>query len=134
MSNRAMMICCLGMAAMLAGCGPSELPFTDNSKDADAFGRSIKVLVLHTAEELKTSKQPADALRAIVQSLSELDACPTGEYLPIYQEMHKLTSDLLSQCETGKQPADFQSKLAAIAEKAKGLPGIVRVEKEDSKD
>ncbi|MEQ1829679.1 MAG: hypothetical protein ABL921_27195 [Pirellula sp.] len=125
--------CVLLLVIAFVGCGPKELPFTDHSKDADAFGRSIKILVLSTADELKTSKQPTDALRTIVQSLSELDACPTGEYLPTYKELHKLSSELLAQCEKSK-PSDYLAKLSAIAEKAKTLPGVVRVEKESSTD
>ena len=106
------------------GCGPRELPFTDNSKDSVAFALSMKTLVLNTTENLKTSKEPADTLGGVVLSLSELGVCPTGEYLKTYQEIHSLASALKAECEKGK-PAGFDAKVKAIAELAKTLPGNV---------
>ena len=117
----------------MIGCGPSELPFTDNSKDSEAFAKDIKELVLTAADRLKNSSQPADSIRQVVLSLSDLKKCPTGSYLPIYEELHKLTSDLLQEAENGK-PKDLKGKLAKIAEVANKLPGAVKVEKELSKD
>jgi hypothetical protein len=120
-------------AVGFVGCGPSELPFTDDSKDTTAFAKSVKSVILNVAEESKTSKQPADSLRAVVQTLSELDACPTGEHLKTYKEVFEIASDLLARVEKGK-PSDFQSKIDSMVKLANSLPGDVKVEKETSKD
>ena len=111
------------------GCGPQELPFTDNSKDSVAFALSMKGLVLNTTENIKSIKEPTDALRGIVEALSELDVCPTGEHLKTYQELHSLAKALMNECEKGK-PAGFDTKIEEIAEVAKKLPGDPKIEKE----
>jgi hypothetical protein len=127
-------IACLGLvSAVLLGCGATELPYTDNSRDSAAFAKSVKEVVLSAAEELKTAKQPADAVRTIVEMLSELDVCPTGDHLKSYQEMHAIASDLLAKCEKGR-PADMQNLLTQIAQLASALPGDVVVVKESGKE
>ena len=42
----------LGLFCSAIGCGPGELPFTDNSKDSVAFALSMKGLVLNTTENI----------------------------------------------------------------------------------
>ena len=103
-------LCGLLLAALMLGCGAGELPYTDNSKDSSRFALDIKRMILSSAEDIKKSPQPADAIRVIVQSLSELDACPTGEHLKTFQDLHKLSADLLAKSENGK-PADLPAKL-----------------------
>jgi hypothetical protein len=126
-------ICGLLLAATIIGCGPGELPYTDNSKDSARFALDMKRMILGSAEDIKKSPQPADAIRVIVQSLSELDACPTGEHLKTYQELHALSSELLQRSENGK-PADLPAKLKEIIELANTLPGEVTIEKERGND
>ena len=115
------------------GCGPRELPYTDNSKDSVAFALSMKGLVLNTTENIKTIKEPADALRGIVAALSELDVCPTGEHLKTYQEIHTLAKALMTDCEKGK-PAGFDGRIKEIADLANKLPGNPKIEKEKTRD
>jgi hypothetical protein len=69
----------------------------------------------------------------VVQSLSELDACPTGNHLKTFQEIFKLSSELLKQAENGK-PADLPGKVKAIVDLANSLPGEVKIEKERGND
>ena len=126
-------ICGLLFAASLIGCGAGELPYTDNSKDSASFALDMKRMILGSAEDIKKSPQPADAIRVIVQSLSELDACPTGNYLKTYQQLHALSSELLQQSEKGK-PADLPAKLKEIVDLANTLPGEVKIEKERGND
>ncbi len=125
------LLLCSALLCSAIGCGPRELPFTDNSKDSVAFALSMKGLVLNTTENIKTVREPSDALRGIVSALSELDVCPTGEHLKTYQEIHSLASALMKECEKGK-PAGFDGKIKAIAELAKTLPGDPKIEKEKS--
>ena len=127
------MLLLVTVVGAIAGCGPAELPYTDNSKDSLSFAKDMKQMVLNTIEQVRNSPQPADSIRVIVQSLSELDACPTGDHLKTFEELHKMSSDLLSQCENGK-PSDFQSKINAIAEVAKTLPGEVSIDKNARSD
>ena len=126
-------ICGLFLAATLIGCGPGELPYTDNSKDSAKFALDIKRIILSSAEDIKKAPQPADAIRVIVQSRSELDACPTGEHLKTYQQLHSLSSELLQKSENGK-PADLPAKLKEIIDLANTLPGEVTIEKERGND
>jgi len=93
----------------------------------------MKGLVLNTTENIKTIKEPADALRGIVVALSELDVCPTGEHLKTYQEIHTLAKALMIDCEKGK-PAGFDGRIKEITEVANKLPGDPKIEKEASKD
>lgn len=113
------------------GCGPSELPFEDNSKDSAAFALDIKTLVLNTAENIKKSREPRDSLGGIVSALSALDVVPVGEHLKTYKEMHSLASALQAECEKGK-PTGFDAKIKAIADLAKTLPGDAKIEKSSS--
>lgn len=117
----------------LVGCGGGERPFTDNSKDSAAFAKDVKQVILNAAEELKTSKQPGDTVRAIVQTLSDLDQCPTGEHLQTYKDMHAIASDLLTKSENGR-PSDMNAKLAEITKLANTLPGEVTIVKETGTD
>lgn len=87
---------------MLAGCGGAAVPFKDDSKDTAAFALSVKQVVLNAAEELKASKQPADTLGIFCRTLSELEACPTGEHLSTYQQIHTIAADLLAKSENGR--------------------------------
>lgn len=121
------------IAIALVGCGPSELPYTDNSKDSAAFARDIKQIILNSAEDIVRSPQPADTIRVIVQSLSELDACPTGDNLKTYEQLHKLAADLLQQSEKGKS-ADLAGKVNEIVDLANTLPGEVTIVKEKGRD
>lgn len=119
--------------AMLIGCGSSELPFTDNSRDSLAFSKSIKELVLNTVERTKKSARPADAIRGIVLAVSELDACPVGDHMEIYKRLHSAAAALLAECEKGK-PSNLEAKLEELAKIAEGLPGDLKVEKEKAKE
>lgn len=123
----------LMLTVVLIGCGAGELPYTDNSKDSSRFALDIKQMILSSAEDIKKSPQPADSIRVIVQSLSELDACPTGDHLKTFQELHKLSSDLLAKSENGK-PSDLPAKMKEIVDLANTLPGEVKIEKEVGKD
>lgn len=127
-------LCLSGMMLLvgITGCGEAEMPYKDSSKDSAAFALDIKQLILNSAEDIKKSPKP-DTIRAIVQSLSELDACPTGDHLKTYQELFKLTSELLNQAESGK-PADLPAKVQEIVDLANTLPGDVKVEKEVGND
>ncbi len=125
--------CGLLLSVALIGCGASELPYTDNSKDSASFALDIKRIILSSAEDIKKSPQPADTIRVIVQSLSELDACPTGDHLKTFQELHTLSSALLAKSENGK-PADLTAKLKEIVDLANTLPGDVKIEKEIGND
>ena len=129
----AFFICLAFLMLSTLGCGPRELPFTDNSKDSVAFALSMKGLVLNTTENIKSVKEPADALREIVAALSELDVCPTGEHLKTYQEIHTLAKALMNDCEKGK-PAGFDGRIKEIADVAKKLPGDPKIEKEKTRD
>ncbi|HUP78044.1 MAG TPA: hypothetical protein VM260_05720 [Pirellula sp.] len=121
----------LGLGLLLLstqGCGPSELPFTDNSKDSAAFALDMKTLVLNTTTHLKNSKDQAATLNGVVSALSALNASPTGEHLKTYQEIHSLASALMAECEKG-QPTGLDAKLKAIADLAEKLPGDAKIEK-----
>ncbi len=119
------------IACTIVGCGHSELPFTDNSKDSAAFALSTKTLILNVAENVKKSREPGDVLGGIVSTLSALDVCPVGEHLKTYQEIHSLATALVAECQKGK-PAGFDGKIKAIVDLAKSLPGEAKVEKEKS--
>ncbi len=125
---------CAGfLAVMLAGCGGASVPFKDDSKDTAAFALSVKQVVLNAVEELKTSKQPADTLRSIMQTVSELEACPTGEHLSTYQQIHTIAADLLAKSENGRS-SDLTAKLTEMSKLANTLPGEVTVVKETDPD
>ncbi len=126
----------LGLGLLLCsttGCGPRELPFTDNSKDSVAFALDMKTLALNTTTHLKNSKDQAAALSGLVSALSALDSSLTGPHLETYKEIHSLASALMAECEKGK-PAGLDAKVKAIADLANKLPGEAIIEKARNPD
>ncbi len=115
------------------GCGPRELPFTDNSKDSAAFALDIKTLALNTTAHIKSSKDPSAALGGLVSALSALDTSPAGTHLATLKEIHSLSSALMAEYEKGK-PANLDAKVKAIADVASKLPGEVIIEKARNAD
>jgi hypothetical protein len=112
----------------VAGCGGGESPhpFTDHTQDAEAYAKEVKTLTVRMAEATKTSPEPADNLRALVEQLENPNA-PQGNYQATYTEILNVAKPLLQECEQAPngKPKGLNQKLDQLAKAAEKLPGEV---------
>jgi hypothetical protein len=112
---------------LISGCGTggSSVPYTDHSRDAEAFALTIKQMVFDIVEDAKNSKEPAESLEAIVDSFEgKLNRLPVGDYRDTYEELLTVASSLYSECEAaGGRPPNLVSQLDELWAVADKLPG-----------
>lgn len=126
--RRLMLYFPLVFLAALVGCGGgSDLPYTDHSKDPEAYARNVKALVLGVAADAKTSREPADDLASIVTELEQKDR-PRGSYGPIYDELLTNARTLQEECARASgRPSGLDRRLDELAKIAQQLPGEATV-------
>lgn len=111
------------VAIALIGCGPSELPYNDNSQDAGAYARDIKTMVATAVRQAKGSNEPLDYLTPVLHELQRTDR-PLGELGPIYADLRVRVEQLVRDCQTagGKAP-NLSGRLDELIKLTQALPG-----------
>jgi len=115
---------------LLTGCGSSERPFTDNSKDADLYALDVKQIAFSTVTMAKRSREPADQIQILVGEIESQEANnrPVGSYKPIYAELLAAAKPLLEDCKNANgKPANLAVRLDALKAIAEKLPGQTQV-------
>jgi hypothetical protein len=114
----------------LSGCGPSEPPFTDNSKDADLYAADVKQIALDAVQRARRSREPADQIQTLVSELEnqESNSRPVGPHKAIYSELLNLSKEFIKECNSGGgKPANVGPRLDSLAKLAERLPGQVQL-------
>jgi hypothetical protein len=110
-------------AMLLLGCGRSELPYTDNSRDPLAYARDVKTLVVTAARQANGSKEPLDFLGPVLHELNRTDR-PVGEFRSVYDELRKRVEQLIRDCErAGGRAPNLSGRLDEVIKLAQTLPG-----------
>jgi hypothetical protein len=104
------------------------MPYTDHSRDPQAYARDVKELVLLHAAEAKRSNEPGDDIRPVVDYLNSNGRRPTAEHQETYEALLAKAQDILEQCDAvGGRPAALESALDELVRLAESLPGEVAV-------
>ena len=124
-----MRFCCFFLAAfavaLLSGCGPKELPYTDNSLDPLAYARDVKILVATAARQAKGSAEPLDFLGPLLNELEKTDR-PVGEFGAVYEDLRSRVKQLVLDCEkSGGKASNLRSQLDELVKVSQALPGEV---------
>lgn len=115
---------------LLSGCGSTELPYNDNSKDPELFAKTIKQVVVDSVADARKSREPYDQIRLISNSLTGTGQ-PVGDYGPVYDRLKAAAEQLVVACEQADGPtSDMKMKLDEIVAIANELPGDVDVAEE----
>lgn len=114
------------MAALcLHGCGPEELPFTDNSQDAELYAQNMRRTVLMLVQYARGG-DPETQMGILATELSHTDR-PVGDYAAIYDDMREKTGEALEICrasQSSKPAIDAQlDELTRLAENLPQTPG-----------
>ncbi len=113
---------------LLLGCGQGNgVPYTDHSRDPEAFALTIKQMVLDAVEDARRSPEPAESVDGIVAAFDgRLHSLPVGDYRPIYEELLSVASELYEEAERiDGRPEDLDQRLDELAALAEQLPGDV---------
>jgi len=111
------------IALLSAGCGPAELPYTDNSQDPLAYARDVKVQIASAARHAKSSNEPLDYLAPVLQELKRTDR-PLGDSRAIYADLLTRVEQLVADCtKSGRNAPNFSTRLDEIVNLAQSLPG-----------
>jgi hypothetical protein len=111
---------------MLIGCsGGSGVPYTDHSRDPEAFAASIKEMVFLAVEDARRSAEPEEAIEGVVEAFDgRLGTLPVGDYRPIYEQLLSVASELHQEAERiDGRPSDLDQRLDELVGIAKQLPG-----------
>ncbi len=98
MKSGCLLLSALSLVVPLTGCGPAELPYTDNSQDPLAYARDIKALVAQAARQAKTSQEPIDYLAPVLVELKQTDR-PLGQSRRVYEELRSRLEQLIRDCQ-----------------------------------
>lgn len=109
------------LAVLMVSCGRKELPFTDNSKDAELYAQNVRGLVLELAQAARNSSEPRAQVNLIVKELSQKDR-PAGEYREIYSQMLAVSQKTLDRCPPSGGRAPIGPELDELAALARRLP------------
>lgn len=120
------------IGVLLLGCfvGCQDNSVVDHSRDPDRFAESVKELVSITVADARESGEPADALSALVEELSdeELSYRPTDGYLEIYKEIQSIALSSYERAEAvDGAPPGLEDDLNRMVDLAEGLPGDLGV-------
>ena len=111
---------------MLSGCGSSEKPFTDNSKDADLYAADVKQIAYDTVTMAKRSREPADQIQQLVTEIESQGANsrPVGSHKSVYDELLTAAKSLMDDCKrVNGKAANLGPRLDALKKIADKLPG-----------
>jgi hypothetical protein len=113
----------LASAAVLAGCGPAEAPYTDNSQDPLAYARDVKAQVQSAVRQAKSASEPLDFLDPLLTELKRTDR-PLGDSRAIYDDLRKRVEQLVTDCKTaGRSAPNLAGRLDEVLKVARTLPG-----------
>jgi hypothetical protein len=120
------LVFCLSVV-MLLGCGQSsQRPFTDHSRDPEAFALDVKQVVVDSVADARTSREPEDQVSNIVNMLDDLSGRPTGQYRDTYDQLLSLAREIRAACEAANgRPSDLETRLQELLALADQLPGHV---------
>jgi hypothetical protein len=107
------------IALIALGCR-HELPYTDNSKDADLYAQNVRSLVLGLTDTARGSSEPQTQIRLIVTELSHDDR-PFGAYKDVYSDLLTTSRTILDRCQPGARP-DIRKELDQLTSLARKLP------------
>jgi hypothetical protein len=108
--------------AFFAGCGPAELPYTDNSQDPLAYARDIKAQIQSAVRQAKSSSEPLDYLDPLLTELQRTDR-PLGDSRPIYDDLRQRLEQLVADCKhAGRNAPNLNSRLDDLLKVAQSLP------------
>ncbi len=112
----------LGLLILLAwGCGRHELPYNDNSRDADLYAQNVRSLVLGLVDTARSSGEPQIQINLIVKELSHDDR-PVGHYKQIYADLLATSQKILDRCPPGATRPDIRKELDELSSLARKLP------------
>ncbi|QDU19471.1 hypothetical protein [Urbifossiella limnaea] len=117
-------------AALAPGCGSSEKPYTDNSKDPDLYAQDVKQIAVDAIQRARRSREPADQLQTIVTEIEGQSANnrPVGSHQPVYTELLTAAKQLQGDCNKANgRPADLSTRLDGLKKIADKLPGQVQL-------
>jgi hypothetical protein len=109
------------LVVFMVSCGRKELPYTDNSKDADLYAQNVRALVLEMAQTARNSSEPRIQMNLIVKELSQTDR-PTGDYRQVYNEMLAVSQKAMDRCPPSGGRAQIGKELDELAALARRLP------------
>lgn len=117
----------------LCGCGAAELPYTDNSRDSEAYAKNIKQLVVDMSQSNRGSPEIADSISSLVEELKQTDR-PQGEHAAKYAEIRAVAEAIVAEGNpaSGKPTATQIQKLDELAKLAQDLPGEVTVSRPEN--
>jgi hypothetical protein len=98
-----------------------ELPYTDNSKDADLYAQNVRTLILGLADTARGSSEPQTQIKLIVTELSHDDR-PFGPYKDVYTELLGTSRTILDRCQPGQTKPDIRKELDQLTSLARKLP------------
>ena len=111
------------VALVLAGCGPAELPYTDNSQDSLAYARDVKAQVTSAARHARSSNEPVDYLAPVLLELKRTDR-PLGASSAVYGDLRARVEQLVADCErAGRGAPNLSSRLDELIKVVNTLPG-----------
>lgn len=104
------------------------MPFTDHSRDAQAYATDVKTLVIDHVNLARRSKEPADQVRLIVNELEDFSNRPFGEFKEVYSQLLEESQSILSACEAvDGRPNGLEKQLESLLAIAEKLPGTVHL-------
>ncbi len=118
---------CVAVTLVVGCSGGNGVPYTDHSRDPEAFALTIKQMVFNAVEDARESPHPAESLDGIAAAFEGgLGRLPVGDYRSVYEELYSVASDLYEEAERiDGRPADLETRLHELVALADQLPGDV---------
>jgi len=128
MLSKVTLLTILASTSIGCGSGESTVPFTDDSKDADAYALSVKQAVADQVASAATSSEPADQVSVLVSLLEDKGNRPAGPHEAIYGEILTAAQMLTVECQAAPngRPDGLDKSLEDLAAISNKLPGTVK--------
>jgi hypothetical protein len=126
------LVACLAVS-LAVGCScRGRREFTDHSRDAEAYARRVKVLILTQLPLAKAAKdEPESYTASIVNELQNYTSNPVGSHGDTYAQLLQQCKELHEMLERGGDRKPANQKIDEIIEIANQLPGTVQVDRQD---
>jgi hypothetical protein len=113
---------------VIIGCGRSKMPYTDHSRDSDAYAKDVKELVIDHVGLAKRSREPADMIAPIINELEQMRERPTGEHHSVYEELLETARRVFETCQrVDGRPTGIDKELDQLVALVDRLPGDVNI-------